>query len=66
MFCTHTPCIDCAKMIHQAGITKVYIDTDYNAGRGKGEDFLKQSGVEVEYIAPKKVVNWPHNIGESP
>ena len=50
MFCTHTPCIDCAKMIHQAGITKVYVDTDYNACRGKGEDFLVQSGVEVEYL----------------
>ena len=50
MFCTHTPCIDCAKMIHQAGISKVYVETDYNAGRGKGEDFLIKSGVEVEYL----------------
>ena len=50
MFCTHTPCIDCAKMIHQAGIIKVYVETDYNAGRGKGEDFLVKSGVEVEYL----------------
>ena len=50
MFCTHTPCIDCAKMIHQAGISKVYVDTEYNAGRGKGEDFLVKSGVEVEYM----------------
>ena len=66
MFTTHTPCIDCAKLIHQAGISKVYIDTEYHAGRGKGEDFLKQSGVEVEYLGAKKTINWPHNIGESP
>ena len=63
MFCTHTPCIDCAKMIHQAGITKVYIDTEYHAGRGMGEDFLTQSGVNVEYLNRTPAVekpDWDH------
>ena len=50
MFTTHTPCIDCAKLIHQAGILKVYIGEEYKAGRGCGEDFLIKSGVEVEYL----------------
>ena len=40
MFCTHTPCMECAKLIHQAGIKKVYYRHDYNARKGSGIDFL--------------------------
>ena len=40
MFCTHTPCMECAKLIHQAGIEKVYYRQDYDARKGSGKDFL--------------------------
>jgi len=49
LFLTHNPCIDCAKLIYGAGISKVYYKTDY-LNREKnviGFDFLKQCGIEV-------------------
>ncbi len=48
MFCTHSPCIDCAKLIFQTGITTLYYRIDYRST--DGIDFLKASGVTVEQI----------------
>jgi len=48
LFCTHTPCLDCAKLIYQSGITTVYYRTEYNAAKGSGKEFLEKSGVKVE------------------
>ena len=48
MFCTHTPCIECAKLIHQAGIEKVYYRHDYDAGKGSGRQLLKHKLERVE------------------
>lgn len=45
MFCTHAPCIHCAKAIHQAGISVVYYKNDYRSTDGK--EFLIRSGVVV-------------------
>ena len=45
MFITHSPCMECAKLIYQSGIRRVYYDTDYRSDQGI--KFLKQSGVEV-------------------
>jgi dCMP deaminase len=45
LFCTHAPCIDCAKMIHQAGIFTVYYRDTYK--NELGLDFLIKSGVNV-------------------
>ena len=50
MFCTHTPCIECAKLIHQAGIAEVYIGSPYVASRGTGIDFLDQCGITVHNL----------------
>ena len=47
MFCTHTPCIECAKLIHQAGIAEVYIGRSYVASKGTGADFLEQCKIPV-------------------
>lgn len=47
MFCTHLPCIQCAKLIHQSGIKTVYFKTDYKAAIGSGRDFLESSGIEI-------------------
>ena len=45
MFVTHSPCLDCAKLVYQAGIKQVYFRTQYRDSAGI--DFLKKSGVQV-------------------
>ena len=45
LFCTHAPCIECAKMIAGAGITSVYYRDIYK--NELGLDFLEKSGVET-------------------
>ena len=47
LFCTHEPCIECAKLIHQSGIKSVYYRIEYNAAKGSGKDFLEKSNVAV-------------------
>jgi dCMP deaminase len=49
LFVTHSPCIECSKLIHQSGIFRVYYSKDYRDSAGV--DFLRQSGVEVEKFA---------------
>lgn len=49
IFITHAPCIDCAKLIHQSGISNVYYGTSYRDEAGV--KFLKKSGVHVEHHA---------------
>ena len=48
IFCTHAPCIECAKLIAGAGIEKLYFRELYR--KDKGLSFLKLSGVEVEKV----------------
>jgi dCMP deaminase len=48
MFITHAPCIDCAKLIYQSGISKVYYRNTYR--ETTGIDFLNKGGIEVEQI----------------
>lgn len=48
LFVTHSPCLDCAKLIYQSGIKRVYYANAYRDTAGV--DFLKSSGVEVEQI----------------
>jgi dCMP deaminase len=45
MFVTHSPCIDCAKLIYQSGIATVYYKNLYRSTQGIG--FLNKSGVIV-------------------
>jgi len=47
VFVTHFPCIECAKLIYQAGIKEVYYINEYNASKGSGDKFLEQAGIEV-------------------
>ena len=47
LFVTHFPCIECAKLIYQAGISQVYYINEYNASKGSGAKFLEQAGIEV-------------------
>ena len=48
MFITHSPCLDCAKGMYQAGITEVYYEKEYRDT--KGIDFLKQCDVNVFHL----------------
>jgi len=47
LFVTHYPCIECAKLIYQAGISQVYYINEYNASKGSGYNFLREAGIEV-------------------
>ena len=46
LFCTHLPCLDCAKLIYQSGINSVYYRDTYRDTNGL--EFLERSGVKVE------------------
>lgn len=48
LFVTHSPCLDCAKLIYQSGIKRVYYALAYRDD--SGVSFLKNSGVEVEQL----------------
>lgn len=45
LFCTHAPCLECAKLIYQSGINTVYYRNHYRDISGL--NFLKQGGVDV-------------------
>lgn len=51
LFCTHEPCIECAKLIYQSGISEVYFKNTYDAAKGSGRDFLEKSGCVVEHLS---------------
>lgn len=48
LFVTHAPCLDCAKLIYQSGIRRVYFGQAYRDTAGV--DFLKNSNIQVEQI----------------
>jgi dCMP deaminase len=48
IFITHSPCLDCAKLIYQSGINSVFYRSSYRSD--DGVEFLKKSGVSVEKI----------------
>jgi dCMP deaminase len=48
LFCTHAPCINCAKLIYGAGIKKVYYRESYRDTLGV--DFLAKCNIKVEHI----------------
>ena len=48
MFITHAPCIDCAKLVFQSGISSVYYRNHYR--NADGVQFLERAGVKVEKL----------------
>ena len=48
MYVTASPCIECSKLIIQAGIKRVVYSEKYR--REDGLDLLKRAGIEVVYI----------------
>lgn len=49
LFVTHSPCIECAKLIYQSGIGTVYYDQSYRDD--SGIKFLEASGVVVNKVS---------------
>jgi len=48
LFVTHSPCLDCAKLIYQSGIRRVYFGENYRDD--SGIKFLEKSGIEVKQV----------------
>jgi dCMP deaminase len=48
LFVTHSPCLDCAKLIYQSGIKRVFYANAYRDN--SGINFLKSSGIAVEQL----------------
>jgi dCMP deaminase len=52
MFITHAPCLDCAKLIYQSGISSVLYRNTYRDT--SGITFLERSGIEVIKVNTKE------------
>lgn len=52
LFCTHAPCLECAKLIYQSGIRQLFYRDGYRDSAGL--DFLQQGGIEVEQYQSDK------------
>lgn len=48
LYITLSPCKECSKLIHQAGIKRIVYNTAYKDDSGL--QFLKKAGVEIEQI----------------
>lgn len=48
LYVTHAPCINCAKLIHQAGIKILYYRNIYRSD--EGIKFLEKCGLEIKKI----------------
>lgn len=48
IYVTHAPCLECSKLIIQAGIRRVVYNLDYRLSDGC--DLLRRAGIEVERI----------------
>jgi len=48
MFITHAPCLECAKLIHQAGIKNIWFDKHYRDE--SGINFLQRCNIGVNHV----------------
>ena len=48
LYITLSPCIQCSKLIHQAGIKRIVYAKNYRDSSGL--DFLEKAGVELQYL----------------
>ncbi|MFP9118933.1 deoxycytidylate deaminase [Flavobacterium sp. RNTU_13] len=55
LYITMSPCKDCSKLIHQAGIKRVVFEALYKDR--SGVDFLEKAGVEVVQVAEPDIIN---------
>jgi dCMP deaminase len=50
LFCTHSCCMNCAKLIYGAKISEFYFQNEYRSQ--EGIEFLKKCGIKVTRISP--------------
>lgn len=48
LYITLSPCKECSKLVHQAGIKRVVYQTAYKDNSGL--EFLEQAGVEIQHL----------------
>lgn len=48
LFCTHAPCVSCAKLIYGAGINTLYYRDSYRDETGL--DFLRKCNIDIEKV----------------
>ena len=53
LYVTASPCLECAKLIIQAGITRVVYSDEYRIS--DGVDLLRRAGIEVEKIEVEEI-----------
>lgn len=53
IFITHSPCIECSKLIYQSGIKRVYFGEQYR--NTDGIDFLKASKIDVVKVDKQSI-----------
>ena len=56
LYITLSPCIQCSKLIHQAGIKRVVYAKNYRDSSGL--DFLEKAGVELQYLPYELRLFW--------
>jgi dCMP deaminase len=59
IYCTHSPCYGCAKLILQAGIKRVVYSELYCS---KSLTFMKERGLELVFIRPSNRVSQQENL----
>jgi len=58
LYCTHTPCMICAKLIVQVGIKRIVSYQNFEGDRG-AKQYLEESGVELVKIPrPNSVIGF--------
>jgi dCMP deaminase len=53
LYVTSSPCLECAKLIIQAGIIRVVFTENYRID--DGIELLKRAGIEVSQVEPEKI-----------
>ena len=48
LFVTHSPCLECAKLIYQSGITTIYYKHEYRSK--EGVEFLEKCKLNVHWV----------------
>lgn len=53
LYCTHSPCLDCARVLINLGIKRIVVGTTYGSRHElSGIDLLEMGKIEVEFCSP--------------
>jgi dCMP deaminase len=55
IYCTHHPCVVCAKMLVNAGVKEVIIKEDYPDDLSK--EVFREAGVRIKLLQPSHIKN---------